>query len=632
MASPGQCSKYSKYEHQYRHDILARGICIEQCEQLVGNLSDKQREQFLQPKFDIQFKYIINDWLLPGIERYRQRYGDLANICLNYRTQLQYNLSVYSEIEYCTTNETLIRATDFWDIAFYAVLVMLFLLAVAASIYDGVLAKNSDHNHYRSLLESKSQNLLTAFSLRRNINRLTIKLDNDPIQKSLRFLEFVRVLVMTTITIDHVIIGMSFTTIQNPEFTEKIGSIPMVQAILTLMPFQVDVFFAISGLLVAVQFVKVTNGKPFAGKMFWLGLVNRYLRSLPVYLVVLLHSVSVYDLLESPSAYRIVATRRIMCRAKWWINLLFINNYYQPEEQCLIQTWYLAADFQLFIVGFGSLMVLWRYPKLLKPMFCTLLTAGFILPMLNVGYHSTSGIYFLSNKACSFQLWYDKWFTKTYVAMETHCLSYFAGMLVGIIYHKMQKNDLLLEKSRLFKPLRYSVFPILLAFSLSNPFFQTNTDDNPSLGTILYSGFQRLSFAAFVTVGFLVLMFANRNTFFGTLRTSQLLENSLLRVLSRLSFSFYLIHMTVLKTIYANLHEAERGTALLAFQVLSSATAITYFLSLLAFLLVEKPFDIIFKQLLEGGRPRKPPILSPNNSNEVNVTIQRNGHSLSNGK
>lgn len=165
---------------------------------------------------------------------------------------------------------------------------------------------------------------------------------------------------MTTITIDHVIIGMSFTTIQNPEFTEKIGSIPMVQAILTLMPFQVDVFFAISGLLVAVQFVKVTNGKPFAGKMFWLGLVNRYLRSLPVYLVVLLHSVSVYDLLESPSAYRIVATPRTMCRAKWWINLLFINNYYQPEEQCLIQTWYLAADFQLFIVGFGSLMVLWR--------------------------------------------------------------------------------------------------------------------------------------------------------------------------------------------------------------------------------------------------------------------------------
>lgn len=31
-------------------------------------------------------------------------------------------------------------------------------------------------------------------------------------------------------------------------------------------------------------------------------------------------------------------------------------------------------------------------------MFYTLLTAGFILPMLNVFYHSTSGIYFLSNK------------------------------------------------------------------------------------------------------------------------------------------------------------------------------------------------------------------------------------------
>lgn len=54
-------------------------------------------------------------------------------------------------------------------------------------------------------------------------------------------------------------------------------------------------------------------------------------------------------------------------------------------------------------------------------------------------------IFFRGN---AFQLWYDEWFTRTYQATESHCISYFGGMLVGIIYHKMQNDDLYLAKSK----------------------------------------------------------------------------------------------------------------------------------------------------------------------------------------
>lgn len=27
------------------------------------------------------------------------------------------------------------------------------------------------------------------------------------------------------------------------------------------------------------------------------------------------------------------------CRDKWWSQFLFLNNFYKPDEKCLIQTW-----------------------------------------------------------------------------------------------------------------------------------------------------------------------------------------------------------------------------------------------------------------------------------------------------
>jgi len=40
------------------------------------------------------------------------------------------------------------------------------------------------------------------------------------------------------------------------------------------------------------------------------------------------------------------------CKTKWWTNLLFINNIYPWEnlQECLPWVWYLANDFQFFIV------------------------------------------------------------------------------------------------------------------------------------------------------------------------------------------------------------------------------------------------------------------------------------------
>ncbi|XP_055533120.1 nose resistant to fluoxetine protein 6-like [Wyeomyia smithii] len=595
--------KYSKYPYQYQHSVLTRGICLEQCEKLVKALSDKQRVQFLQPKFDVNFKFIINDWLLPNIEHYRQHYAATVNICQNYRMNHEYNLSAYTEIEHCTTNNTLNRKYDYLDICFYAVIALLLILTTASTVYDTTLS--NDLNHYRTPLKNRASNILTAFSLRRNINRLTMKLKSDQLQQDLRFLEAIRVYVMTAITFSHVVIGLGMTTSQNPEAMEKLLSKPGVQMFLSVVPFEVDVFFAISGLLLSVHFLKYIDGKRFGFRPLWTGLVNRYLRSVPVYALVMLFSTSVYDRLQvSPSAYKIMPMVRTICREKWWHNFLFINNYFQPEEQCLIHTWYLAADFQLFIVGLILMMLLWKCPSILKPLVYCILLVGFILPMVNIYYHSMDAVMLLTNKGNAFQLWYDEWFTRTYQATETHCLSYFAGMVIGIIYHKMQTNDLLLAKSKVYRTLQYVVLPLMLLFCIPAPLFQQYSFSKPSVWMSFYAGLHRLVITSFISVGFLLLMFAERDSFFGRIKQSNLLENAFYRVLGRLSFGFYLIHMNVLKTLYGNHHEALRISFGLVVSVFCSVTLITYTLAVLAYITVEKPFDIIFKQLLGGGSTR----------------------------
>lgn len=39
------------------------------------------------------------------------------------------------------------------------------------------------------------------------------------------------------------------------------------------------------------------------------------------------------------------------CRENWWLNLLYMNNFFRQTRVCLGQTWYLSCDFQMFILS-----------------------------------------------------------------------------------------------------------------------------------------------------------------------------------------------------------------------------------------------------------------------------------------
>lgn len=48
------------------------------------------------------------------------------------------------------------------------------------------------------------------------------------------------------------------------------------------------------------------------------------------------------------------------------------------------------------------------------------------------------------------RLWYNRWYIDYYQTTDVHCASYFSGLFVGIIYHKVRENKQILENSKVY--------------------------------------------------------------------------------------------------------------------------------------------------------------------------------------
>lgn len=91
--------------------------------------------------------------------------------------------------------------------------------------------------------------------------------------------------------------------------------------------------------------------------------IGRYIRFASLLaLAILVHSTWLYRLGSGPFWDRINYTERQFCRENGWTNLLFINNYINSDQKCLIQSWYLATDFWLRIIATACIVFFHKKP------------------------------------------------------------------------------------------------------------------------------------------------------------------------------------------------------------------------------------------------------------------------------
>lgn len=151
----------------------------------------------------------------------------------------------------------------------------------------------------------------------------------------------------------------------------------------------VDSFFFMSGLLtvwVGLPELQKRNGNLNVLFMY----LHRYIRLTPMLGFVMLFVLGIIKVFGNGPLWPFyVKVADFNCEENWWQNLLYIQNYAGNKHivsktsflfkkksiyflQCLGQSWYLAIDFQLFLISPLILYGFWRWGKKCLPVLAVL--------------------------------------------------------------------------------------------------------------------------------------------------------------------------------------------------------------------------------------------------------------------
>lgn len=89
----------------------------------------------------------------------------------------------------------------------------------------------------------------------------------------------------------------------------------------------------------------------------------RYLRITIPYIPIFFATTCLAIYLRGASNFWFIENNDYNCANYWWRNFLYINNLYPLDEMCIIPSWYLAVDFQCFLVCIFLLVLSTNYPK-----------------------------------------------------------------------------------------------------------------------------------------------------------------------------------------------------------------------------------------------------------------------------
>lgn len=203
----------------------------------------------------------------------------------------------------------------------------------------------------------------------------------------LNCIEGIKVIAMSYVIMGHVLMCMT-SLIQNGREWAHNTSVAYLMA--NLAPaFAVNTFFSITGMLTSYLMLKQNQTMRFVtSPAKWAAFfVYRYLRIMPMYALVVLYCKTLAKYTGSGPIWDYATSslgqRRTCEQEPWSWTLLFRANFLSPLEHCIPGGWYLANDFQFFLVTPLFLALLALRPRMGQ----LVLFAGVLLGY-SAGFHS----------------------------------------------------------------------------------------------------------------------------------------------------------------------------------------------------------------------------------------------------
>jgi len=337
--------------------------------------------------------------------------------------------------------------------------------------------------------------------------------------------------------------------------------------------FHVDTFFIISATLSTYLTLKdMEKHKRFN---FYIG---RYFRLAPLfYLATFAHFKLLLHLSEGPLWY---LPDLQACQSNWWRSVLFVNNLASLDHICLVPSWHVSAEIQMFILS--PIVIVTLYYSPLKAMIIT----GFCIAICTatVGVISFRNDFWAAIYAGPHLLDHLQFLHMNPIYRVN---SYLVGIILGyILYKKYSIADLPITR-----PLQNTLCIILWAMALyfcKITLFGTIEEYN---GTHHFTKWENATFLMFSglawSIGISIIIFLC-NTGYGGLVNSVLSWPGW-NPLVKLSYGVYLFHLTVVFFIFGSLQFGLIFTDMVFIMLCVFVIVISYGLSVLLTLTVELP-------------------------------------------
>ncbi|GIY47845.1 hypothetical protein CDAR_70012 [Caerostris darwini] len=449
--------------------------------------------------------------------------------------------------------------------------------------------------------------VLLAFSFISNFKKfVNTKSSSD----TLKCLNGIRFLSMIWVVLGHTYYLINFQTILGLERARDFVHNFAFQAVVN-GSLAVDTFFCMGGLLVSYLAIKLARkGHPFNITMY---IIHRLFRLYPAYIFTILFLMLQNQFGAGPlwhdTYYKYVED----CYDNWWINLLFINNFYRARDMCLPQTWYLAVDLQLYIVVILIIIPMIKRPKL----GVTLCFLTILISLLFSGIQTyVKELPPAMLVAHPDPLQRDDFTAKLYYQPLVHAGPYCIGMLVG--YLLVTRPNLKISRER---QIIGWIISFTFCFSSLYGVYEWNRGVEPSLAeTILYATFNRSAWT--VGIAWMILCCATGHG--GVI--NYILSWDCFIPLGRLTFVVYLIHPLVQILVIGNMHTHIQPSHFVAVWLFFGHTIATYGAAFVGTMLLESP--VLTLEKIMFGKAEK---VDDNNANKSNsnlngtLKVEKNG-------
>nr|XP_049696334.1 O-acyltransferase like protein-like [Helicoverpa armigera] len=378
---------------------------------------------------------------------------------------------------------------------------------------------------------------------------------------------------------------------------------------ITAATMTVDTFFTIGGILLVYTTVNKMNQVTFIKNIHWFYL-NRFVRLTPLLAVAALLQASYFNRFTDGPFWLTVAEYTNNCRKNWWSTLLYVQNYVHVEEMCVAHSWYVAIDFQLYVVS--PLVLIWVVSG--KKLYSWIGLIGSFAAVLvsSTIYNFHHNLPAHNVVPARFPELHD-FMIKYYFNALCRAGPFFVGMIFGYVLHLYRKTRLQIPwilalffwacSAGIIGGIFYFIYRVL-QYDWDNDFM-----DN------FMNSFMRSGYACAISW----LVIACVHGYAGPI--NWFLSLDVWRLPARLSYGMYLFHYLLQfplnGTMLAPSYFSVGAYAFKSLAYLSYAFIWSFVLTLL----VDSPITVLFKMLMDKAKPQKPAVQPNEVTKQDNANI-----------